>query len=129
MKNELITKESLINQIQDILTQARKTVATEVNTQLLNAYWNVGRLIVLYEQENNVRAEYGKQTLKELSKTLTANIGKGFSVSNLQFMRRFYQKYPIQQTVSVKLSWSHYCELLTITDDKKRFLHGFVRSR
>lgn len=120
MKNELITKESLINQIQDILTQARKTVATEVNTQLLNAYWNVGRLIVLYEQGNNVRAEYGKQTLKELSKTLTANIGKGFSVSNLQFMRRFYQKYQNQQTVSVKLSWSHYCELLTITDDNER---------
>ena len=120
MKNELITKESLINQIRDILTQARRTVATEVNTQLLNAYWNVGRLIVLYEQENNVRAEYGKQTLKELSKTLTANIGKGFSVSNLQFMRRFYQKYQNQQTVSVKLSWSHYCELLTITDDNER---------
>lgn len=120
MKNELITKESLINQIQDILIQARKTVATEVNTQLLSAYWNVGRLIVLYEQGNNVRAEYGKQTLKELSKTLTANIGKGFSVSNLQFMRRFYQKYQNQQTVSVKLSWSHYCELLTITDDNER---------
>jgi predicted nuclease of restriction endonuclease-like (RecB) superfamily len=120
MNNELITKESLINQIQDILSQARKTVAAEVNTQLLNAYWNVGRLIVLYEQENNIRAEYGKQTLKELSKTLTENIGKGFSVSNLQFMRRFYQKYQIQQTVSVKLSWSHYCELLTITDDNER---------
>ena len=102
MNNTPITKESLINQIQDILMQARKTVATEVNTQL---YWNVGRQIVLYEQGNNVRAEYGKQTLKELSKTLTANIGKGFSVSNLQFMRRFYQKYQNQQTVSVKLSW------------------------
>ena len=50
MNNELITKESLINQIQDILSQARTTVAAEVNTQLLNAYWNVGRLIVLYEQ-------------------------------------------------------------------------------
>ena len=120
MKNTPITKESLINQIQDILIQARKTVATEVNTQLLSAYWNVGRLIVLYEQGNNVRAEYGKRTLKELSKTLTANIGKGFSVSNLQFMRRFYQKYQNQQTVSVKLSWSHYCELLTITDDNER---------
>ena len=111
MKNTPITKESLINQIQDILIQARRTVATEVNTQLLSAYWNGGRFIVLYEQGNNVRAEYGKQTLKELSKTLTANIGKGFSVSNLQFMQRFYQKYQNQQTVSVKLSWSHYCEL------------------
>ncbi len=59
-------------------------------------------------------------TLKELSKELTKEFGKGFSVSNLQFMRRFYQSYQIQQTVSVKLSWSHYCELLTISDPDKR---------
>lgn len=62
----------------------------------------------------------GKQTLKQLSKDLTKEFGKGFSVSNLQFMRRFYQNYQIQQTVSVKLSWSHYCELLTISDADKR---------
>ena len=66
------------------------------------------------------RAAYGKQTLKALSKELTKEFGKGFSVSNIQFMRRFYQTYQIQQTVSVKLSWSHYCELLTISDDNKR---------
>ena len=65
-------------------------------------------------------ADYGKQTLKQLSKDLTKEFGKGFSVSNLQFMRRFYQSYQIQQTVSVKLSWSHYCELLTISDPDKR---------
>lgn len=120
MSNEIITKENLLSQIQSILVSSRKIVAAEVNTQLLNAYWNVGRLIVQYEQDNNIRAEYGKQTLKEISKSLVNSVGKGFSVSNLQFMRRFYQKYPIQQTVSVKLSWSHYCELLTITDDRER---------
>ena len=120
MSNEIITKENLLSQIQSILVSSRKIVAAEVNTQLLNAYWNVGRLIVQYEQDNNIRAEYGKQTLKEISKSLVKSVGKGFSVSNLQFMRRFYQKYPIQQTVSVKLSWSHYCELLTITDDRER---------
>jgi predicted nuclease of restriction endonuclease-like (RecB) superfamily len=58
--------------------------------------------------------------LKELSRELTKEFGKGFSVSNIQFMRRFYQSYQIQQTVSVKLSWSHYCELLTISDPDKR---------
>ena len=73
-----------------------------------------------YEQENKERAEYGKQLLKQLSRDLTQEFGKGFSVSNLQFMRRFYQNYQIQQTVSVKLSWSHYCELLTISDEQKR---------
>ncbi len=120
---ELMTKEILIEQIQTVLFESRKNVAKEVNTQLLQAYWNIGRLIIEYEQDNNIRAEYGKQTLKEISKTLTNKIGRGFSVSNLQFMRRFFQKYKmeqIQQTASVKLSWSHYCELLTITDDKER---------
>ena len=120
---ELMTKEILIEQIQTVLFESRKNVAKEVNTQLLQAYWNIGRLIIEYEQDNNIRAEYGKQTLKEISKTLTKKIGRGFSVSNLQFMRRFFQKYKmeqIQQTASVKLSWSHYCELLTITDDKER---------
>ena len=66
------------------------------------------------------RADYGKQTLRELSRALTIEVGKGFSVSNLQFMRRFYQNYQIQQTLSVKLSWSHYCELLSISDIDKR---------
>ena len=72
------------------------------------------------KNKDRYQADYGKQTLKELSKGLTKEFGKGFSVSNLQFMRRFYQSYQIQQTVSVKLSWSHYCELLTISDPDKR---------
>ena len=95
-------------------------MAVQVNTELLSTYWNIGKIIVEHEQENKDRADYGKQTLKELSKELTKEFGKGFSVSNLQFMRRFYQSYQIQQTVSVKLSWSHYCELLSISDPDKR---------
>ena len=59
-------------------------------------------------------------TLKALSRELTKEFGRGFSVSNIQFIRRFYQTYRIQQTVSVKLSWSHYCELLFISDSDKR---------
>ena len=67
-----------------------------------------------------------KQTLKELSKALTNEFGKGFSVSNIQFMRRFYQTYQIQQTASVKLSWSHYCELLSISDPDKRSFYMYL---
>jgi predicted nuclease of restriction endonuclease-like (RecB) superfamily len=99
---------------------ARQNVARQVNNELLTAYWNIGRIIIEHEQNSKERAEYGTQTLKELSKTLTAEFGKGFSVSNIQFMRRFFQTYQIQQTVSVKLSWSHYCELLSISDESKR---------
>ena len=66
------------------------------------------------------RADYGKQTLKELSKALTAEFGKGFSRANLQSMRSFYLTYEKCQTLSGKLSWSHYCELLSISDPDKR---------
>lgn len=120
--NDLKHTNSLMNEIRELLLNARQHVAVQVNTELLSTYWNIGKLIVEYEQKNKARADYGKQTLKELSKELTKEFGKGFSVSNLQFMRRFYQSYKTQQTVSVKLSWSHYCELLTISDlDKRSF--------
>ena len=102
------------------IENARKNVAQQVNTQLLTTYWNIGRIIVEYEQQNQIRADYGKQTLRELSKELTREFGKGFSRSNLQNMRAFYLAYEKCQTVSGKLSWSHYCELLSITDENKR---------
>lgn len=111
---------AMIREIQSILDNARSNVARQVNRELLNTYWNIGRIICEYEQSAPERADYGKRTLKEISKELTREFGKGFSVSNMQFMRRFYQTYQIQQTVSVKLSWSHYCELLSISDPDKR---------
>ena len=117
--NEMINN-NLIEQIKTLLEASRQKIATTVNTTLLQTYWQIGRLICEYEQSEPIRAEYGKQTLKLLSKELTKEFGKGFSVSNIQFMRRFYQTYQIQQTASVKLSWSHYCELLSISDDDKR---------
>ena len=113
--SNLTHTNSMTDEIRALLINARQRVAVQVNTELLSTYWNVGKIIVEHEQEKSDRANYGKQTLKELSKELTKEFGKGFSVSNLQFMRRFYQSYQIQQTVSVKLSWSHYCELLSIS--------------
>lgn len=118
MDNQLLS--SMVLDIRNIIETARRNVAQEVNNELIAAYWKIGEIIVRYEQNDNIRAAYGKQTLKQLSKTLTAEFGKGFSISNIQFMRRFYQEYKIQQTLSVKLTWSHYCELLAISDKNKR---------
>ena len=118
--NELLNNNDIIQEIKELLATARSRVAAAVNTELISTYWNIGRIIVTHEQKNQLRADYGRQTLKELSRVLTDEFGKGFSVSNIQFMRRFYMTYQIQQTVSVKLSWSHYCELLSISDDNKR---------
>ena len=119
-KNKMPISHHLYGQIAELIQSARRQVVTQVNTTLLATYWNVGRLIVEDEQKSEHRAEYGKQVLKELSKRLTKEFGKGFSRSNLQWMRILYLKYPICQTLSNKLSWSHYCELLTISDDAKR---------
>jgi len=110
----------LVNEIKEILRTARNNVSQFVNSELLTAYWNIGRIIVEHEQNSKARAEYGTQTLKELSKTLTTEFGRGFSRSNLQNMRAFYLAYQKCQTVSGKLSWSHYCELLSISDKDKR---------
>lgn len=79
-----------------------------------------GKLLFQFNEGCIRKWNQNNRILKQLSKDLTKEFGKGFSVSNLQFMRRFYQNYQIQQTVSVKLSWSHYCELLTISDADKR---------
>lgn len=120
MENQLTPNNSMVLEIRELLENARKNIAQQVNTQLLTTYWNIGRIIVEYEQQNQIRADYGKQTLRELSKELTREFGKGFSRSNLQNMRAFYLAYEKCQTVSGKLSWSHYCELLSITDENKR---------
>ena len=77
----------MINEIRELLLNARQRVAVQVNTELLSTYWNVGKIIVEHEQESKDRADYGKQTLKQLSKELTKEFGKGFSVSNLYNMR------------------------------------------
>ncbi|MFD1402994.1 PDDEXK nuclease domain-containing protein [Robinsoniella peoriensis] len=110
----------MINEIKDILEAARKNATRKVNDELIIAYWKIGEIIVRYEQNDSLRAAYGEQTLKQLSKELTKELGKGFSRSNLQNMRAFYLNYEKCQSVTGKLSWTHYCELLSITDKEKR---------
>ena len=67
MENQLTPNNSMVLEIRELLENARKNVAQQVNTQLLTTYWNIGRIIVEYEQQNQIRADYGKQTLRELS--------------------------------------------------------------
>ena len=110
----------VVHEIGDLLAAARSNVARQVNNELLSTYWNIGRIIAEYEQTVPERADYGKQTLKELSKALTAEFGKGFSRANLYNMRQFYLSYEKVQSVTGKLTWTHYCELLTISDPDKR---------
>jgi len=106
------TYQQLIDSITGLWFSARTKAISAVNAKLLEANWRTGKYIVEYEQQGKERAEYGKQLLVTLAKDLTAKNGKGFSRSNLVYMRKFYLAFPICETVSHKLTWSHYFELL-----------------
>lgn len=136
-KSEIESK-NLYAQIARLLQSARNTVVRVVNQTMVRTYFEIGRIIVEDEQQGSIRAEYGKQTLKEISAKLTEDFGKGFSVDNLQNMRQFYLVYGKYEMVSrisesktlqipneskspdFKLSWSHYLKLIRIEDVKER---------
>ncbi len=109
-----ILDKSLLNNIKILLESSRQQLQQTVNTAMVQTYWHIGRLIVEEEQNGNNRAEYGKQQLLILSEELTKDFGKGFDVSNLRKMRQFYISFQKQDTVSLKLSWSHYVRLMRV---------------
>lgn len=111
--------ENLVQEIAQILVKGRNSAITNVNTILLQTYWEIGKRIVEFEQEGNIKAEYGKQLLISLSKELK-KYGKGFSRSNLQYMRLLYISFPEMPDASGKLTWSHYVEILGVSNDLAR---------
>lgn len=119
-----ILEDKDLNQLADsiahLVSDAKSHLMQTVNTTLVQTNWNIGRYIVEFEQKGNAKAKYGTELLKSLAKLLRMKLGKGYSHPNLNNMRKFYLLYPIFQTVSEKLSWSHICELITIDDDLER---------
>ena len=131
---------NLLKNIGSAIETGRDNALSALNKQILITYWEVGRHIVEFEQQGKERAEYGTQLLRDLSNDLKLRYGKGFGLSNLQYMRLFYIQYPKFQTASGiyqtsgkssksltrksqtsgKLTWSHYCELLSVSDDMSR---------
>lgn len=120
MANDVVIYQEMIDEIKEIMRSARNNVARQVNNEILTAYWNIGRVIVEHEQDSNDRAGYGKETMRKLSKQLTKELGKGFSLSNVYNMRQFYLDYPKFQSLTGKLTWTHYCELMSISDKDRR---------
>jgi len=116
-KDEL--DRSIYESIKEVLTNAREKAYKAVNFAMVEAYWNVGKLIV-EAQDGNERAEYGDYLLKNLSKELTKEFGKGFTVTNLRYMRQFYLAFSIHHTLCDELSWSHYRLLSRIEDENIR---------
>ncbi len=112
--------EVLIDTITSIIEQARHHVRQSVNSAMVQSYWEIGRLIVEHEQQGEKRAAYGKAQLQHISTQLSARLGKGFDVTNLRNMRSFYLAFPIRETVSLELSWSHYNRLSRIANPEAR---------
>ena len=118
----LENNNKMIKEITNLVNDVKCNLVNEINKSVIYVYWNIGRIIVSNENENNNRLEYGKEVLKGLSNELTKYLGKGYSITNLKYMRTFYRSYPNYNEISEKLSWSHYCELMIIKDiDKRNF--------
>ena len=111
----------LLSDIAHVYERARGHSICALNEIAVRAHWQIGKNIVEVEQRHGIRAEYGARLLERLSDDLTQKYGKGFSISNLQYMRKFYQQYQIQHA-RVELSWTHYRTLLSIEDKTKRAL-------
>ncbi|WP_289773521.1 DUF1016 N-terminal domain-containing protein, partial [Phocaeicola sartorii] len=110
-----------ICEIKQIVTLARQKAYTAINSAMVEAYWQLGKRIVEQEQQGKDRADYGSQLLKSLSKELTAEFGKGFSVPSLYNYRSFYLTFPeIFSTPWRILTWSHYKRLLTVSNAEAR---------
>ncbi len=115
-----IKTNSLYRSISTLIETAKSSVKTAVNSAMVFTYWNIGKLIVEDEQQGEVRAEYGKAVLKDLSKQISAEFGAGFDVTNLRKMRKFYLLFPIRDAVSLELNWTHYRHLLKVEDERAR---------
>jgi predicted nuclease of restriction endonuclease-like (RecB) superfamily len=118
-----ISEDSLFLSVKEIINQSRERVFRVANSTLLLTYWQIGQLIVEDEQQGKERAEYGKFVLKNLSKKLTFEFGKGFDESNLRNMRSFFQAFPIRDAVRHELSWTHYRLLLRQENEHKKIYY------
>ena len=137
----------LLPKIRSLIASARDAAARSVNTLQVLTNFEIGRLIVEHEQEGAERAVYGKALLKKLAASLTEEFGRGFSRSNLEYMRRFFLSYQdrrpaisktpagilaaaqrsqrpsgISQTPSANftLSWSHFVFLISVENPDER---------
>ena len=115
-----------INEIKKILKNARQKAYTAVNSAMVEAYWEIGRRIVEEEQRGKERAEYGKEIVKNLSKELTEEFGKGFSRRTLWEMRKLYvyfSDYEKVRTLFAQLTWSHFQKVLRVSNEKARIFY------
>lgn len=132
-KNKLSDDEvsKLYSDISEYIRIGRSNVVRYVNHQMLVTYWMIGKRIFEQEQQGAARADYGTETLKNLAGKLVSEFGKGFSFSNLKYIRQFYVTYrdrighspsgqSFENNFHPNLSWTHYRTLMKVKDDEER---------
>lgn len=112
-------EQQFYEQIKRILSEARNKVYQTANFAMVEAYWNIGRSIV-EQQAGKEKAEYGVRFIEELSKQMTNDFGKGFTVANLKNMRQFYLTFPKSYALRSELSWTHYRLLMRVENEEAR---------
>ena len=120
MKKISSAEHSVYDRIRTIIENARGNVVRAVNTEMVTAYWRIGKEIVEEEQRGKSRAEYGQKLLETLSVRLSGEFDKGFDASNLWNMRQFYRTFPILDALRRELSWTHYRILMRVEKPETR---------
>ena len=120
--NKIVPRSAFFDEVRAILAQARQKAYAAVNFAMVEAYWEIGRRIVEEEQQGKDRAEYGAALIKELSKQLTGETGKGFAVANLWNFRQFYLTFPGEKLYALRraLTWSHYRLIMRVEGESAR---------
>ena len=122
INNDIIIND-MYNEISNIIINNKNKMIYQINNTLVHNNYMIGKIIVENEQNGNIRADYGKDILKQLSKKLTNKFGTGYGLSGLYNMRLFYYRYKNRSPLDSKLSWSHYCYLIYIEDDDERIFY------
>lgn len=112
--------DEISKEISKMVNEVKNNLAREINKSIVFVYWSIGKTIVMHECSFGGRLGYGDEILDKLSKELTKLLGKGYSYTNLTYMRWFYNEYRSFDMINDRLSWSHYVELITIKDVNKR---------
>lgn len=121
--NKIVPRSTFFDEVRALLAQARQKAYAAVNFAMVEAYWEIGRRIVEEEQQGKDRAEYGAFLIKELSKQLTGEFGKGFTVANIKNFKQFYLTFPdFQKSYAVRslLSWTHYRLIMRVESESAR---------
>ena len=120
MEKPTITFESLWQAARGVIQSARAQAHRAINSAMLSAYWELGRLIVEEEQHGKERAGYGEALIESLAARLTEEFGNGFSEANLKNFRQFYLTYPIRYAARSELTWTHYRLLMRVQNEQAR---------